>query len=322
MTTLNQTTPNRVLSIDIIRGFALLGIFFVNVPFMNIMTVGQGGVNPYIRLFYDIFIEAKFYVIFSLLFGASAYYFMRSQEKKGLAYRKLFWIRCGWLYAFGMIHYHFIWQGDILHNYALVGFILPLFYKLSPKKIIVCAGTILIISFFIIDFPVNLEYLAIALFGLGIAKLNFFSEFSHYKKIMKNIAIISFLLSLPFIIMMIKDFINDTYFTNQFSIWLSGKLMAIVYITIILCACESEHIRKKLSPLATFGKMAFTNYLMQSIVTIFIVAPVMPGMTLVTQSLYCIIFLSIQVWLSNIILKKFKYGPFEYVWRKLTFVLK
>lgn len=321
MTTLNQT--NRVLSIDIIRGIALLGIFFVNVPFMNVMTLGlHEGINPYIRLFYDIFIEAKFYVIFSLLFGASAYYFMRSQERKGLAYRKLFWIRAGWLYVFGMLHYHFIWQGDILHDYAIVGFVLPLFYKVSPRKILVYAGIMLVFSFYINQFPVNLEYLSIALFGLGIAKLNFFGEFSRYKKTMKKIAIFAFLLSLPFIIMMIKDFINDTYFTNQFSIWLSGKLMAIVYITLILCACESEHILKKLSPLAAYGKMAFTNYLMQSIVTIFIVAPLLPAMTLVTQSLYCVVFLTIQVWISNIILKKFKYGPFEYVWRKLTFGLK
>lgn len=321
MTTLNKT--DRVLSIDIIRGIALLGIFFVNVPFMNIMTLGlHEGINPYIRLFYDIFIEAKFYVIFSLLFGASAYYFMRSQERKGLAYRKLFWIRAGWLYVFGMLHYHFIWQGDILHDYALVGFVLPFFYKVSSRKILVFAGTMLILAFYKNQFPINLEYLSIALFGLGIAKLNFFGEFSRYKNIMKKIAILAFLLSLPIVFLMIKYFINDTYFTSQISIWLGGKLMAVVYITLILCACENEHIRKKLSPLAAYGKMAFTNYLMQSIVTVFIVAPLMPGMTLVTQSLYCIVFLTIQVWVSNLILKKFKYGPFEYVWRKLTFGLK
>ena len=321
MTTRNQT--NRVLSIDIMRGFALLGIFFVNVPFMNVMTLGlHEGINPYIRLFYDIFIEAKFYVIFSLLFGASAYYFMRSQERKGLSYRKLFWIRSGWLYVFGMLHYHFIWQGDILHDYALVGFVLPFFFKVSPRNILVVAGTMLVVSFSINEFPIKLEYLSIALFGLGIAKLNFFGEFSRYKHTMKKIAMVAFLLSLPIVIVMIKHFINDTYFTSQIFIWLSGKLMAIVYITLILCACENERIRKKLSPLAAYGKMAFTNYLMQSIVTVFIVAPLMPGMTLVTQSLYCIIFLTIQVWVSNIILKKFKYGPFEYVWRKLTFGLK
>ena len=180
----------------------------------------------------------------------------------------------------------------------------------------------LVSSFYINQFPVNLEYLSIALFGLGIAKLNFFGEFSRYKKIMKKIAIFAFLLSLPIIMIMIKDFINDTYFTSQIFIWLSGKLMAIVYITLILCACENEQIRKKLSPLAAYGKMAFTNYLMQSIVTIFIVAPLMPGMTLLTQCLYCIVFLSIQVWISTIILKKFKYGPFEFVWRKLVFGVK
>jgi len=321
MTTLNHT--DRVLSIDIIRGFALLGIYFVNVPFMDVMTLGLNeGINPYIRLFYDIFIDAKFYVIFSFLFGVSAYYFMRSQERKGFAYRKLFWRRVGWLFVFGILHYKFIWQGDILHSYALVGFVLPLFYKVSSRKVIMCAGILLILSYYTVQLPVNLEYLSLALFGLGIAKINFFYEFSRYKKTMKKIAIIAFLLSLPIIILMIKDFINDTFITSPFYIWLSGKLLAIVYITIILCACESEHIRKKLSPLASYGKMAFTNYLMQSIVTVYIVAPLIQGFTLVTQSLYCAVFLTIQVYVSTIIMKKYKYGPFEFVWRKLVFGVK
>lgn len=321
MTTLNHT--DRVLSIDIIRGFALLGIYFVNVPFMGVMTFGlDEGINPYIGLFYDIFIDAKFYVIFSFLFGVSAYYFMRSQERKGFAYKKLFWKRAGWLLVFGILHYQFIWQGDILHSYALVGFVLPLFYKVSLRKVIVCAGIMLVLSYYTVQLPVNLEYLSLALFGLGIAKMNFFNEFSRYKNTMKKIAIIAFLLSLPIIILMIIDFINDTFFTSPFYIWLIGKLLAIVYITIILCACESEHIRKKLAPLASYGKMAFTNYLMQSIVTVFIVAPLIQSFTLVTQTLYCVVFLTIQVYVSTIIMKKYKYGPFEFVWRKLVFGLK
>ncbi|MCR8658526.1 hypothetical protein [Paenibacillus endoradicis] len=80
-----EKRANRVLSIDIIRGFALLGIFFVNVSMMQsiISFDTKGGFEAIIRLFYDIFIQTNFYVIFTLLFGVSAYYFMRSQEKKG-----------------------------------------------------------------------------------------------------------------------------------------------------------------------------------------------------------------------------------------------
>lgn len=135
----------RVISIDILRGFALLGIFFVNVPMMqNMMHIeAKPGLEGGIRLFYDLFIQTKFYTIFSFLFGVSAYYFMRSQENKGLEHKQLFIKRVLWLLVFGIVHYVFIWNGDILHNYALVGLLLPLFYKFSPKKILTYAGIFL-----------------------------------------------------------------------------------------------------------------------------------------------------------------------------------
>jgi uncharacterized protein len=150
-----QKRADRVVSIDIIRGFALLGIFFVNVPMMqSVMSFDtKSGFEAIIRLLYDIFIQTNFIPIFSFLFGVSAYYFMRSQEKKGLAHRKLFWKRTAWLFVFGVIHYIFIWFGDILHSYALIGLLLPLFYKVSPKKIILSAAVIFMISFSIMQLP-------------------------------------------------------------------------------------------------------------------------------------------------------------------------
>lgn len=375
MTTLNRT--DRVLSIDIIRGFALLGIFLVNVPVMpDAMTVDSLN-NSYIKLFYDIFIQTKFYVIFSFLFGVSAYYFLRAQERKGLAYKKLFWKRAGWLFVFGALHYIFIWNGDILHNYALVGFALPLVYKMSPRKIMVVAGIVYIFAFGMVQLPMiqvsfnnyalegktiewgipeesadegylsevksraemffglpfpltvyltkiisSSEFLALALFGFALAKMKFFEEFSRYKKNIKRIAIAAFILALPISIFIVKDFINEMAWSNYFYVWLSGQFLSIVYVTVFLCACEREQVRKKLAPLASYGKMAFTNYLMQSIVTVFIVVPLIPDFTRVTQVIYCLIFLTIQVYISTIIMKKYKYGPFEFVWRKLVFGIK
>ncbi|MEG0472405.1 MAG: DUF418 domain-containing protein [Solibacillus sp.] len=377
-----EKRTDRVLSIDIIRGFALLGIFFVNVPAMQtFMSFDmRNGFEAIIRLFYDIFIQTNFYVIFSLLFGVSAYYFMRSQEKKGLAPRKLFWKRTAWLFVFGAVHYIFIWFGDILHSYALIGLLLPLFYKISPKKILLSAAVIFMISFSITQLPnlmptnmdpsmediesvqaiddselqesieqweeeqanrtylskvkekmqqlvyslpysvINyLEILALALLGLGLAKANFFEEFTRHKKIMKKIAVIAFLLSLPIMALMVKDFMSGVPMANHFYVWMSGKLLATVYVTLFLFACESVRMRQKLAPLAAYGKMAFTNYLSQSIITVFIVVPLIKDFTLLMQFVYCIVFLIIQVYVSTLIMKKYKYGPFEFVWRKLTF---
>lgn len=371
-----EKRADRVLSIDIIRGVALLGIFFVNVPMMQsiISFDTKSGFEAIIRLFYDVFIQTNFYVIFSLLFGVSAYYFMRSQEKKGFSPRKLFWKRTAWLFVFGAVHYIFIWFGDILHSYALIGLLLPLFYKISPKKIMLSAAVIFMISFSITQLPNlmltnmdpyfeamedsemqksfdqweeeqanrtylpkvkqsmqqlvsslptsiinNLEILSLALLGLGLAKANFFEEFTRHKRIAKKIAVVAFLLSLPIITLMVKDFMSGVPMANHFYVWMSGKFLAIVYVTLFLVACESVRIRQKLAPLGAYGKMAFTNYLSQSIITIFIVAPLIKDFTLLMQFIYCIVFLIIQVYLSTLIMKKYKYGPFEFVWRKLVF---
>lgn len=385
---MQQKHTERIVSIDIIRGFALLGIFFVNVPMMQ-SVISMGSTNSLegiIRLFYDIFIQTNFYVIFSFLFGVSAYYFMRSQEKKGLAPRKLFWKRAAWLFVFGAVHYIFIWFGDILHSYALIGLVLPLFYKVSPKKIFLSAAIIFMISFSITQLPNimptnmgpsledmedikstqamedikykempesfeqweaeqanrsylskvkqnmkqlvlslpnsiinNLEILSLALLGLGLAKAKFFEEFARHKKVMKKIAIVAFLMSLPVIGLMIRDFMNNVPMANHFYVWISGKFLAIVYVALFLFACESIQIRQKLAPLGAYGKMAFTNYLSQSIITIFIAVPLIKDFTLLKQFIYCIVFLIIQVCISTIFMKKHKYGPFEFVWRKLVF---
>ena len=377
-----QKRADRVVSIDIIRGFALLGIFFVNVPMMqSVMSFDtKSGFEAIIRLLYDIFIQTNFILIFSFLFGVSAYYFMRSQENKGLAHRKLFWKRTAWLYVFGVIHYIFIWLGDILHSYALIGLLLPLFYKVSPKKIILSAAVIFMISFSIMQLPYlvptnmdpsleamegneykemqesfeqweeeqanrtylskvkqsmqqlilslpysvinNLEILSLALLGLGLAKANFFEEFTRHKRIMKKIALVAFLLSLPRIFLMVRDFMGGIPMANPLYVWMSGKFLAIVYVAVLLFACESVRIRQKLAPLGAYGKMAFTNYLSQSIITIFIVVPLIKDFTLPIQFIYCIVFLIIQVYLSTIIMKKYNYGPFEFIWRKLVFLRK
>lgn len=386
-----EQRAERILSIDVIRGFALIGIFFVNLPTMeSIIPISyQNSFEAGLQFFYELFIQTKFYVIFSFLFGVSAYYFMRSQERKGLPYKKLFLIRVAWLFVFGVIHMVFIWYGDILHNYALIGLVLPFLYKFSPKKIFIIAGILFIMSFGIKELPYlvqefsnpsqemieetgsaqgaknaedvesnedveffnadnmsmtyldkvkqnagilfssfpyfilnNLEILSLALFGLGLAKANFFEEFNRFKKLTKRIAIIALVLALPIMALMVKDYLNGLPLANNFYVWLTGKLLAIVYVTILLFACENIRLREKLSFLSSYGKMAFTNYLAQSIITIYIMIPILPKFTLTVQLIYCIVFLTLQIILSKMVMKKYKYGPFEYAWRKLVFLGK
>ncbi|MGQ0516765.1 DUF418 domain-containing protein, partial [Bacillus sp. D-CC] len=94
------------------------------------------GIDSYIRLFYDMFIQTKFYTIFSFLFGLGFYIFMSRAEAKTAHPKILFVRRLLILLLFGFLHYVLLWDGDILHTYAIAGFFLFLFYKREPRTIL------------------------------------------------------------------------------------------------------------------------------------------------------------------------------------------
>ena len=132
--TQNISQGERIHSIDIIRGIAVLGIFLVNWPIIagidsRDLSGVYEGLDSYIRLFYDMFIQTKFYTIFSFLFGLGFYIFMTRAEAKTDRPKTLFVRRLLILLLFGFLHYVLLWDGDILHSYAIAGFFLFLFYK-------------------------------------------------------------------------------------------------------------------------------------------------------------------------------------------------
>ncbi|MCU5177432.1 DUF418 domain-containing protein [Bacillus toyonensis] len=153
--TQNLTQGERIHSIDIIRGIAVLGIFLVNWPIIagidsRDLSGVYEGLDSYIRLIYDMFIQTKFYTIFSFLFGLGFYIFMTRAEAKTDRPKTLFVRRLLILLLFGFLHYVLLWDGDILHTYAIAGFFLFLFYKREPRTILIWAIALLSIFQFLI----------------------------------------------------------------------------------------------------------------------------------------------------------------------------
>ncbi|MEB9685261.1 DUF418 domain-containing protein [Bacillus anthracis] len=141
----------RIQSLDIIRGIAILCILFANLPTMTGLDpfnqAGYSGTDKAIRFLVDLFIQAKFYTIFAFLFGVGFYIFMKNTEAKGYPMYKLFICRLCILLAFGLLHFTFLWYGDILHAYAIAGFILLFFYKQSTKLIFIAGCSFLTVSY-------------------------------------------------------------------------------------------------------------------------------------------------------------------------------
>ncbi|ACB84336.1 DUF418 domain-containing protein [Natranaerobius thermophilus] len=139
---------NRISEIDIIRGVALFGVLLVNVVAFNFtLPAHLQGVTPLTNplhlgsaidrlsaVFIQLFAEGKFYTIFSFLFGLGFYIFISRAEEKGLDSRKLFKRRMLALLGFGILHLILVWYGDILHVYALGGFLLVLFRNKSERS--------------------------------------------------------------------------------------------------------------------------------------------------------------------------------------------
>jgi len=148
------TGKDRIFTIDIIRGFALFGIFLVNMPafhspvFMK-SFYGQGveysGVDYWIDVFFSLFVEMKFFTIFSFLFGLGFFIFMSRAEEKGLGVKALYLRRIFALLLFGVIHVVGLWFGDILHTYAVAGLFLLFFYKRKIKTILIWAVSLLVV---------------------------------------------------------------------------------------------------------------------------------------------------------------------------------
>ena len=155
----NSSTA-RIMSLDVVRGIAIMGILLVNGPTLNGPAIKDGFSFAFQNTIADIwyikiissFAVANFYPIFACLFGLSGAIFMASKPMD-LA-QKLLIKRMSVLLIFGFLHATLIWSGDILVVYALLGMSLTYFYRKEPDdlwyylKIIVMVALILSVSFF------------------------------------------------------------------------------------------------------------------------------------------------------------------------------
>jgi uncharacterized protein len=127
----------RIELIDVLRGFAVFGILVANMAGFSgaFGNPGAGGkpLDQAIVTLIHFFVQAKFYSLFSFLFGWGFAVQMRRAEGRGSAFLPLYIRRLLALLLFGVIHGTLIWTGDILTFYALLGFLLLLFRRRSLR---------------------------------------------------------------------------------------------------------------------------------------------------------------------------------------------
>ncbi|WP_201716876.1 DUF418 domain-containing protein [Rossellomorea arthrocnemi] len=142
----------RIVSLDVIRGFSLLGIFIINMisfhsPFLYLdpytwwKTPEDTALYPWI----DVLVQASFYPLFAMMFGYGLGIQQQRAREKGSAFYLFGIRRLLVLLGIGCIHAFLIWSGDILINYAIFGLVLLCFMRLSGKGLMWLGGILFLL---------------------------------------------------------------------------------------------------------------------------------------------------------------------------------
>ncbi len=389
----SKSLNNRIHSLDLLRGFAVLGILImnitnfshVNVAYMNPMIgAGLEGYNQYFHAFNYIFADTRFMSIFSILFGAGVVLFTNNAVSKGNKAGILHFKRMFWLLLFGFVHAYLIWEGDILVTYAICGCLIFLLRKKTIRALLIIS-----IILFIVPLTLNL----MTYYGLNMDELESTFAFFHpsSEQIATEIKIMqgSFLEQMPIrlenaiefqtFVFLIETFWRSTslmllgmilyrkgvlsadksisYYNKMILIgfgigfivsliglnqsydseWsgayvmsiganykiVSGLFMAIGYIGFVIWCFKKGVFKKLQNRLQATGRMAFTNYIGMSIICTLIFNGHGLGLYGTLDRLQQFLIVG-AIWVlilivSPLVLKKYRFGPLELLWRKLTY---
>lgn len=391
------TQKERIQSIDVMRGVALLGILAMNIQ--DFSMIGQAYLNPtaygnlhglnyavwYVCM---LFADLKFMSIFSMLFGAGIYLMTSRIEASGQPPGPIHYRRMGWLALFGCLHGYLLWTGDILFTYALGGMVAYLSRKWRPRTLIISGLLFTAVSSLLFvgsyasmpywpkqnvdqmrenmwmpsraglekDLAVHRAgwlgeekqranenlgnqiqgniFLAfwraygLMLVGIGLFKLGVFSAKAPARVYGWFIAL-GLLVGIPVIAFGVhQEFahhwdLRQCFFLDfQYNYWAS-LLVCLFWIGLVMLICQKGWLPGARRRLGAVGRMAFTNYLTHTIVCTFLFYGWGLGLygRVSRTGQFGIV---LAIWAAQLIispwwLARFQFGPFEWIWRSLTY---
>ncbi|WP_346858370.1 DUF418 domain-containing protein [uncultured Draconibacterium sp.] len=151
----NNPTPlssrERIDYMDLLRGIAIFGILIANLRWFSLYSPQVSGrftlgeIDGIVHLLQGVFIESKFYTIFSILFGWGIALQINRSKKDDASTARFLRRRLWFMMLLGGVHMFFIWEGDIVFLYGLVGFVLVAFRKYSNSTLLI-TGILLLLS--------------------------------------------------------------------------------------------------------------------------------------------------------------------------------
>lgn len=364
--------------IDAARGFSIFGIFMVNVPAFHAPFFLYGGGELYwsseldriIQSFIDIFFQASFYTLFSFLFGFGMQIIVERLTRKQLKANIYLLRRFLVLIGFGLIHAFFIWHGDILLSYGIIGLLLFFFFKRVNKTLCYWAFCLLLLPNLLytgllylvrgkldlvdqtaIDLAfknygsgslvsiwqqnyqdwiyangilgfifLSFNLLPLFLLGMFVARKRWLHDIDKHKVVLKKIWIITFILFILF--KAVPYLFGNPMWFSLLQDSVGGPASAIFYLVSITLAFQRITLKKLLNPLTYVGRMSLSNYIFQSLFcfTLFYGGGLYGHISPWGSVVIVIGVFTLQIFISKWWMKHYRYGPLEWVWRRLTYL--
>lgn len=393
----------RINLVDALRGFALLGILSVNMQFFADTPVAAyvepdawpGWYDRAARWLVRFAAEGKFYSLFSMLFGFGMSIQMSRAAARGGRFAGMYSRRLLVLLGIGIAHVLFIWDGDILIWYALIGFVLLLFRNRRPRTLLIWAVVLICLPILIVgsfgalaeiarltpdgaaelrnlaveqhddalrahreaieaygsgtyldvmaqrlrdwvSFAVKICYtllpsiLAMFLIGLAAGKLGVFAAPERHGRLIRRVLIwggaVGITGSATYAVLMNRPAGMDLtpLAVGIMAVWaLSAPALALFYAVAATRMWQARSDGGVLRVLCPLGRMALTNYLMQSLVCTLIFNGYGLGLFRKVGPAAGLA-LTLGIWLAQIPLsyfwlRNFRFGPAEWLWRTLTY---
>lgn len=393
---MSAPSTQRTELLDALRGFALFGVVWSNYAVFSywlfLPPEGQQALHGSfldapLGAFHTLLIDGKFYSIFSLLFGIGFGFFL-GKGSDGLL---RFYRRMAVLLVVGWLHLRYLWAGDILFLYALLGLVLPLFRGLGDRALLL-TGLALVLCPIAIDaaiiatqgrfdplapvlrfheareaelgsgtVPAMLaaasggwkelcaanehawsfrfvhlvesnrppKVLGLFLLGLWVARRQLFADVEAHAALLRRLCIGGFAIGLPASVALLWAEEHVGHPPEPASLWrtvsyaFSVVPLAVAFASGFALLWRSAGWRPRLQVLAPMGRMALTNYLLQTVIALFLFNGIGLGLGLHVsawqfEALALAVF-AVQVAWSRWWLARFRFGPFEWAWRSLTY---
>ncbi|MEZ4767033.1 MAG: DUF418 domain-containing protein [Caldilineales bacterium] len=380
------TSGERIDSVDILRGIAVLGILLVNMgsyagyraPFDNMAWIDRT-TTVAIRFV----AQGKFYPLFAFLFGwGMAIQFVRAGRRQ-TNFVPFFLRRMSALLLIGLVHAVLVWHGDILVTYALLGFPLLLFRNASDRTLWLAFGICLAIpvlislpgpaadfrvayyglfrgfeeamvqgkqagvyvtgslieaikqraAFLRYNYSASLYWITpifgMMLLGLLVGRRGLLRAGGERQALLRRIASVTLAIGLPLNALWVWQSVSNGIsgpweeVVTRGARTIGGVSLAIFLVAALTLLSQRAAWRGQLGGFAAVGRMALTNYLLQSVVFTLIFygyglgvyGEAGPFLTL----LLSLGFFRLQIWFSNWWLARFRFGPAEWIWRCMTY---